>query len=116
MKATIKINVYEHLLSNEKLIDILSYIGDCQTEAEVSVWNFSKQFSGYGHYKTFLDLEINERKLIINKTTNNMSAIDSLNDDDESIVEETIAQFIEEIINANEHTICDFIDEIIESE
>ena len=89
-KVNLNLGMYDQRLSNkvEELTEIFQYADDVQ------LYDISKSFNGYGHYRITLELILNGITKTFSTVIDNMTVIDDWNDEDGNITSETIMYVI----------------------
>ena len=89
-KVNLNLGMYSQRLSNkvEELTEIFQYADDVQ------LYDVSKSFSGYGHYRITLELILNGTSKTFSTVIEAMTVIDDWNDEDGNVTSETIMYVI----------------------
>lgn len=85
MKAIIKSNFLENQIANEQAISVLENLNDPffgqfvkeDTEVSITLQDVNVLFSGYGHWKITVKMEVNNQIQILTTTTTDSEAVDN---------------------------------------
>jgi len=123
MKATIFVNTMKDYIADEQIVEVMEGLNDPffgkfvseDLEVSISLWNVATSFTGYGHWKITVELELifgkEKKKLVLTHTTTDSRAIDNRNDsDDDGRKSEGYLSLFSECVNANEDKVYEALD------